>query len=248
MKQVFGRPRVLNDVVMHYCPGCHHGVIHRLIGEVVDELGIAERTIGIAPVGCSVLAYNYFNLDFVQAAHGRAPAVATGIKRALPDRVVFTYQGDGDLAAIGTAEVVHAAMRSERITVVFVNNAVFGMTSGQMAPTTLVGQKTTTTPWGRDARVHGHPLRVAEMLAALYGPAYIARVSVHTPAQVMKAKKCLEKAFRTQLEDRGFSMVEFVSNCPTNWGLSPLDSVRWLEENMLKYYPLGEFKLPEEVA
>ena len=248
MKKVFARTPVLTDANMHYCPGCTHGVAHRLVAEAIDELGVQGRTVGIAPVGCAVMAYNYLDIDWMQAAHGRAPAVATGIKRVRPESVVFTYQGDGDLAAIGTAEIVHAAMRNERITVIFINNATFGMTGGQMAPTTLIGQKTTTTPRGRDVKTWGYPLRVAELLAAINGDLYIARVSLHDPANVMKAKRAILKAFKTQVEDRGFSMVEVLSGCSTNLGISALEALRWVEENMIPYYPLGEFRTPGGVA
>lgn len=247
MKKVFTRPQSLKDVPMHYCPGCTHGIIHRLVAETIDELGILDRAIGVAPVGCSVFAYEYFECDMYQAAHGRAPAVATGIKRVVPDGVVFTYQGDGDLAAIGTAEIVHAAARGEKITVIFVNNAIYAMTGGQMAPTTLLGQKTTTTPFGRDKEVNGHPVRVAEMLSTLDGSAYISRVSVHDPKHVLKAKKSVKRAFEVQMAGSGFTMVEFLSACPTNWGLSPQEALKWLETNMIPYYPLGEFKVPAEV-
>ena len=245
MRAVFTRPRSLCDVVMHYCPGCTHGIAHRLVAEAIDELGIAGRTVGVASVGCSVLAYKYFEVDFQQVAHGRAPAAATGIKRALPDRVVFTYQGDGDLASIGTAEIVHAAARGERITVIFINNAVYGMTGGQMAPTTLAGQRTTTTPTGRDPAGAGYPLKVSELLAHLEAPGYVARASLHDAAHVGRAKRAILKAFKVQMEDKGFSMVELLSNCPTNWGLSPVESLRWMKEKMVPYYPLGEFKTPE---
>ncbi|MDI7248467.1 MAG: thiamine pyrophosphate-dependent enzyme [Bacillota bacterium] len=244
MQRIFGRPAALTEVPFHYCPGCPHGIVHRLVAECLDELGVRERAVGIAPVGCAVFAYNYFNCDMIQAAHGRAPAVATGVKRVQPDAVVFTYQGDGDLAAIGTAEIVHAATRGERITVVFINNAIYGMTGGQMAPTTLVGQETTTTPLGRDASYHGHPVRVSEMLALLDGAAYVARVSVHAPGHVNRAKRALRRAFEVQLENRGFSLVEVVSACPTNWGMTPVEALRWVEQNMLPYYRLGEFKVP----
>ena len=247
MKKIFGRPQALTDKPFHYCPGCTHGIIHRLIAEVIDELGIRDQSIGVAPVGCSVFAYDYFNLDMYEASHGRAPAVATGIKRVLKDRVVFTYQGDGDLAAIGTAEIVHAAARSENFTTVFVNNAVYGMTGGQMAPTTLLGQRTTTTPQGRSKELNGHPIKICEMLAALDGAAYIARVSVHNPVHVNKAKKAIKQAFEIQLSGKGFSLVEVLSACPTNWGLSPNEALKWLEENMIPYYPLGIFKAPAEV-
>jgi len=240
-RQVFGHPAALWQQRMHYCPGCMHGIIHRLIAETIDELGIVERTIGIAPVGCAVFAYDYFMCDMVEAAHGRAPCVATGIKRVLPDSVVFTYQGDGDLAAIGCGEVVHAAARGERVTVFFVNNAIYGMTGGQMAPTTLLGQVTTTTPHGRDARRAGYPIRVCELLSTLTGPAYLERVTVISPAHVVRAKKAIRRAFDTQLNDEGFSLVEILSTCPTRWGLTPTAAIDWLKENMLAYYPLGEY-------
>lgn len=245
MRPVYTRPKSLKKVVTHYCPGCTHGIAHRLVAEVIDELGIQGRTIGVASVGCSVFAYNYIDVDFQQAAHGRAPAVATGIKRVLPDRIVFTYQGDGDLASIGAAEIVHAAARGENITVIFINNAIYGMTGGQMAPTTLVGQKTTTSPLGRDARAQGYPLRVSEMLATIEGAGYIARFSLHNPANVQKAKQGIKKAFRNQMEGKGFSMVELLSTCSTNWGMTPKDALKWLEEKMIPVYPLGEFKSKE---
>ncbi len=245
MITVYERPQSLTGNTMHYCPGCTHGIIHRLAAEVIDELGLREEMIGVCPVGCSVLAYNYFNLDMQQAAHGRAPAVATGIKRVHPGKVVFTYQGDGDLASIGTAEIVHAAARGEKISVIFVNNAIYGMTGGQMAPTTLIGQETTTSPSGRDPAVQGYPIRIAEMLATLEGAAYVSRVSVHNNVNVIKAKAAIKKAFRTQLEGKGFSLVEILSTCPTNWGLTPLEAANWLENNMIPYYPLGEFKAKE---
>lgn len=247
MKTVFTRPRALADVNTHYCPGCTHGVIHRLVAEAIDELEIAERTIGVAPVGCSVLAYNYFNVDFQEAAHGRAPAVATGIKRALPDRVVFTYQGDGDLASIGTAEIIHAANRGEAITVIYVNNAIYGMTGGQMAPTTLAGQKTTTSPYGRDVKLAGYPIRMAELLATLVAPRYIARVAVNSPQHIQQAKRAIKRAFEVQVNNNAFALVEVLSSCPTNWGLPPKKALEWLEQNMIPYYPLGEFKVAEEV-
>lgn len=221
MAVVFERPKALLDVPTHYCPGCTHGIIHRLIAEVIDELGILDKTIGIAPVGCSVLAYDYFACDMFEAAHGRAPAVATGIKRTNPDKVVFTYQGDGDLAAIGTAEIVHAATRGENITTIFVNNCIYGMTGGQMAPTTLLGQVTETTPYGRDHKLAGYPIRVSEMLSTLTGACYVERVSVDSVPNVIKAKKAIKKAFENQLEGKGFSLIEVLSICPTNWGLSP---------------------------
>ncbi len=242
---VFGRPRSLTRVPMHYCPGCTHGVIHRLIAEVLDELGLQGRAVGVAPVGCAVFAYNYFNIDMYEASHGRAPAVATGAKRTHPELIVFTYQGDGDLASIGTAEIVHCANRGEKVTVVFVNNAVYGMTGGQMAPTTLAGQVTTTSPLGRDVEQAGYPVRMVEMLAALRTPAFLARVSVHSPARIIQAKAILRRAFEYQVKGTCFSMVEFLSTCPTNWGLTPPEACRWLETHMLPYYPLGIFKTPE---
>jgi 2-oxoglutarate ferredoxin oxidoreductase subunit beta len=245
MGKTFKKPESLTDVPTHYCPGCTHGVIHRLVAEVIDELGIRGRTVGIAPVGCAVLAYNYFNFDFQEAAHGRAPAMATGIKRVRPDLIVFTYQGDGDLASIGMAEIVHAANRGEKFTTVFVNNAVYGMTGGQMAPTTMPNQRTTTSPFGRKVEETGMPIRMAELLASLQTPAYIARQTVLKPKYIVKAKKCLKKAFQYQLEGRCFSFVEMVSTCPTNWGLTPSEAVKWSEETLLPYYQLGEFKTPE---
>lgn len=247
MITVFERPKALTQAKTHYCPGCTHGIIHRLVAEVIDELGVREETIGVAPVGCSVLAYNYFHLDMVEAAHGRAPAVATGIKRVHPDKVVFTYQGDGDLAAIGTAEILHAAARGEKFTTIFVNNAIYGMTGGQMAPTTLVGQEAMTAPQGRDPQSQGYPIRMSEILATLDGAAFIARVSVHNPQEVMKAKKAIRKAFDDQLNKKGFTLVEVLSTCPTNWGLTPLESLKWLEKNMIPYYPLGTKKELGEV-
>ncbi|MCF8009710.1 MAG: 2-oxoglutarate oxidoreductase [Clostridiales bacterium] len=247
MKKVFTRPESFNDIPMHYCPGCTHGIIHRLVAETIDELNMVDRAIGVAPVGCSVFIYNYIDCDMYQASHGRAPAVATGVKRVVPDGVVFTYQGDGDMAAIGTAEIVHAAARGENITVIFVNNAVYAMTGGQMAPTTLMGQKTTTTPHGRESDANGYPVKMAEMLSTLDGSSYISRVSVHDPKNINKAKKSIKKAFEVQMENKGFTMVEVLSICPTNWGLSPKESVKWLDENMIPYYPLGEYKVPAEV-
>ena len=244
MQMIFARPESLLPTVTHYCPGCTHGVIHRMVAEVLDELGIRERTVGIAPVGCSVLAYNYFNCDFQEAAHGRAPALATGIKRGRPDLCVFTYQGDGDLASIGTAEIIWAANRGEKFTTIFVNNAVYGMTGGQMAPTTMPGQKTTTCPAGRDPQDVGMPLRVAEMLATIVTPGFIARGSVHCPREIVRTKKLLRRAFGYQVEGRCFSLVEILSTCPTNWGLTPKEALVWLEENMLPYYPLGIKKSP----
>jgi len=245
---VLSRPRSQSETITHYCPGCSHGVVHRLVAEAVDGLGLRERAVLVAPVGCAVFAYNYFDFDGCEAAHGRAPAVATGIKRCRPDLFVFTYQGDGDLAAIGTAEIVHAAARGERISVVFVNNAVYGMTGGQMAPTTLAGQRTTSSPTGRDIARAGSPIRVCEMLATLDGPAYIARVSVHNPGAIRKAGAAIRRAFACQVADLGFSLVEVLGTCPTNWGLGPSEALRWLEENMTPHYPLGEFKVIEGVA
>lgn len=246
-KVIFKRPESLTDKAFHYCPGCTHGIIHRLVAEVIDDMGLRDNTIGVCPVGCSVFAYDYFNMDMFQASHGRAPAVATGIKRSLPDRLVFTYQGDGDLASIGTAEIVHAAARSENISTIFVNNAVYGMTGGQMAPTTLPGQKTTTTPKGRQKESAGLPVRVCELLSTLDGATYIARVSVHDPKHIVQAKKAIRKAFEIQQAGQGFALVEVLSTCPTNWGLSPKESLKWLVDNMIPYYPLGVFKEPAEV-
>ncbi len=242
MTTVFEKPKALTDAELHYCPGCTHGVIHRLVAEAIDDLGIEGKTVGVASVGCSVFAYNYFNTDFVQAAHGRAPAVATGVKRANPDNIVFTYQGDGDLAAIGTAETVHSAARGENITVIFVNNAIYGMTGGQMAPTTLPGQVTQTSPYGRDVDAVGYPVRICEMLSQLDGPAYIERVAVNDVKSVRKAKKAIKKAFQYQVEGKGFSLIEILSTCPTNWGMEPLEACRWVEEKMKPYYPLGVYK------
>ncbi|MDD5116778.1 MAG: thiamine pyrophosphate-dependent enzyme [Candidatus Omnitrophica bacterium] len=243
MKKVFGRPEALYDTPTHYCPGCGHGIAHRLVAEAVDELGIRERTIGIAPVGCAVVAYDYWNFDCSEAAHGRALAVATAIKRARPRNIVFTYQGDGDLAAIGTNETIHAANRGENLTVVFINNAVYGMTGGQMAPTTLLGQKTSTTVDGRKREWHGSPLKVSEMLALLPGVRYIERVSLHSPQEVLKAKRAIRQAFKNQVEnDSGFSMVEVLSPCPTYWGLSPKGAMDWVKDVMQKEFPLGRIK------
>jgi 2-oxoglutarate ferredoxin oxidoreductase subunit beta len=242
MAVVFQKPHALLDAPFHYCPGCTHGIIHRLVAETLDELGIEGKAIGVAPVGCAVMAYDYFACDMVEAAHGRAPAVATGLKRARPDSVVFTYQGDGDLAAIGTAETVHSATRGENITVIFVNNAIYGMTGGQMAPTTLPGQVTQTTPYGRDVKYAGYPVRICEMISTLDGVAYAERVSVDCVKNVRTAKKAIRKAFQNQLDGLGFSIVEVVSSCPTNWGLSPSDALQWLRDNMIPYYPLGVYK------
>ena len=243
VETVYKRPKTFTDATTHYCPGCTHGVAHRLIAEVLEEMNLQEKTIGVASVGCSVFAYNYFDCDFVEAPHGRAPAMATGVKRVLPDRVVFTYQGDGDLASIGMGEIVHAAARGENITVIFINNANFGMTGGQMSPTTLPGQKTTSSPGGRDVEQSGFPIRTAEMLATLDGTGYIVRRSLHDPKNIRKAKKAVRMAFEAQIRGIGFSMVELLSTCPTNWGLNPIESLRWVEEHMLPAYPLEDFKI-----
>ena len=242
METVFERPKALVDIPTHYCPGCTHGIVHRLVAEVIDELGVQGETIGVAPVGCAVFAYNYFNVDMQQAAHGRAPAVATGIKRVHPENIVFTYQGDGDLAAIGTAETVHAATRGENITIIFINNAIYGMTGGQMAPTSLVGQITQTTPYGRKVENQGYPIGMSEMLSTLEGAAYIKRCSVDSVKNIIDAKKAIQTAFQCQIDKRGFSMVEILSTCPTNWGLSPAEAIEWLRENMIPRYPLGVYK------
>lgn len=239
---VFERPKSLVDCETHYCPGCTHGIIHRLVANAIDKLGIEGNTVGVAPVGCAVMAYNYFRCDMVEAAHGRAPAVATGLKRSCPDNIIFTYQGDGDLASIGMAETVHAATRNENITVIFVNNAIYGMTGGQMAPTSLPGQITQTSPYGRDVSVAGYPIRVCEMLATLDGPEYIERVAVNSVANVKKAEKAILKAFKNQVDKKGFSLIEVVSSCPTNWGLTPTEALKWVDEKMIPYYPLGVYK------
>ena len=247
---VFQKPKSLTDKQLHYCPGCPHGIIHRLVAEAIDALGIEGRTIGVAPVGCSVMAYDYFSCDMVEAAHGRAPAVATGLKRSLPENVIFTYQGDGDLASIGMAETVHAATRNENITIIFVNNAIYGMTGGQMAPTSLPGQVTQTSPYGRDLKTQGYPIRVCEMLSALDAPYYIERVAVNNVKNVLKAKKAIQKAFQNQIDGKGFSLIEVVSACPTNWGMTPQKALKWVEDNMIPYYPLGVYRDrdAEEVA
>lgn len=242
MATVFKRPHALIDVPLHYCPGCTHGIVHRLIAEVIDELEIEGRTVGVSPVGCTYNNYEYFNCDMQQAAHGRAPAVATGIKRVLPENVVFTYQGDGDLAAIGTAEIVHAAARGEKISTIFVNNAVYGMTSGQMAPTSLIGQVTTTSPYGRKPEIHGFPIKVCEMLSTLEGAVYVERVSLHDIKNIMNAKKAIKKAFQVQMAGMGFSIVEILSTCPTNWGLNPVEALKWVQEKMVPVFPLGNFR------
>ncbi len=248
METVFDRPHALSDVVTNFCPGCTHGIITRLVAEVLDELGMEGKAVGVAPVGCSVMAYNFYECDMQEAAHGRAPAVATGIKRVHPENLVFTYQGDGDLAAIGTAETVHAAARSENITIIFVNNAIYGMTGGQMAPTSLVGQVTQTTPYGRKIEDQGYPIRMAEMLSTLEGSAYIERVAVDSVPNIRKAKAAIKKAFQCQLDKKGFSLVEVLSTCPTNWGKSPEEALDWLRENMMPQYPLGVYcdKLSKE--
>jgi len=245
---IYERPESLNPTHTHYCPGCTHGVAHRLIAEVLDEMGVREDTIGVAPVGCSVFAYNYFNCDFAEAAHGRAPAMATGLKRVSPGKIVFTYQGDGDLAAIGTAEIVHAAARGENITTIFINNAIYGMTSGQMAPTTLPGQRTTSTPNGRDVEVHGFPIRVCEVISQLDGAAFVVRRSLHDVPNIRKAKKALRQAFEVQRMGLGFSMVELLSSCPTNWGIPADKALEWIKEHMIPAFPLGDYKVHPAVA
>ncbi len=247
MEKVFAKPESLNDEIMHYCPGCSHGVAHRLVAEALDHYGITGRTVGIAPVGCAVLMYDYFECDILEAPHGRPPAVATGVKRSRPDMVVFSYQGDGDLASIGLAEIVHAANRGENITVIFVNNTVYGMTGGQMAPTTLLGQQTTTSPYGRNLNSDGYPIKMAEMLATLEGTSYVTRVALDKPANILRARKAVFKAFDMQLKNMGFSFVEMLSTCPTNWGVSPQDAIKQLQDEMIPYFPLGVFK-EKEVA
>ncbi len=239
---VFEKPKALTDAPFHYCPGCTHGIIHRLVAEAIDELGIEGKTVGVAPVGCAVMAYNYFACDMVEAAHGRAPAIATGLKRCMPENIIFTYQGDGDLASIGMAETVHSASRNENITIIFVNNAIYGMTGGQMAPTSLPGQVTQTSPYGRDVKTAGYPVKVSEMLSTLDGPEYIERVAVNSVKNGKAAKKAIKKAFQNQIGGKGFSLIEVVSTCPTNWGMTPSNALKWLEENMLPYYPLGVYK------
>jgi 2-oxoglutarate ferredoxin oxidoreductase subunit beta len=242
VKRIFGRPEALKPAPHLYCPGCGHGIIHRLVAESIDELGIRERTIAIAPVGCAVFAYDYFNFDVTEAPHGRPPAVATGIKRVLPDRIVFTYQGDGDLAAIGTAETIHAANRGENITVIFVNNANYGMTGGQMAPTTLIGQKTATTPFGRDPKREGYPIHVCELLSSLEGVQYLERVAVNSPKNIIRAKKAIKKAFQNQVEGKGYSLIEVLSQCPVDWGMTPHDAIAWVDDPLMKTFPLGVYK------
>ncbi|MCG8484472.1 MAG: thiamine pyrophosphate-dependent enzyme [Clostridia bacterium] len=247
MTVVFERTKGLTNAEQHYCPGCTHGIIHRLIAETLEELNLLGDVIGVSPIGCSILAHRYLDFDMCEAAHGRAPAVATGLKRVNPDSTVFTYQGDGDLASIGTAEIVHAAHRGEKFTTIFVNNAIYGMTGGQMAPTTLVGQKATTAPYGRDPNHCGLPLKVCELLSTIDGTVYAERVSVDSPANIRKAKKAIKKAFEIQQLGLGFALVEVLSTCPTNWGMTPKDSLLWLRENMIPYYPLGNYKTPKEV-
>ena len=246
-KLIYTKSKALTDVPTHYCPGCTHGVIHKLVAECLEELGITGNTIGVAPVGCAVLAYKYFNCDMYEAAHGRAPAVATGIKRSTPEKFVFTYQGDGDLASIGSGEIVQAAHRGEKISTIFVNNAIYGMTGGQMAPTTLIGQKTTTSPLGRQVDWSGRPIRIAEMLATIDGAKFVERVAVNTPANIRKAKKAIKRCFEIQLEGKGFGIVEVLSACPTNWGYPPAEALKWLEENMIPYYPLGNLRSGEDL-
>jgi 2-oxoglutarate ferredoxin oxidoreductase subunit beta len=245
MGKTFSKPEAMSSNMTHYCPGCTHGIVHRLVAEAIDELGIRGRTVGIAPVGCAVLCYNYFNFDFQEAAHGRAPAMATGIKRVRPDLIVFTYQGDGDLASIGMGEIIHAANRGEKFTTIFINNAIYGMTGGQMAPTTMPGQRATTAPTGRNTDLTGMPIRMANLLKELVTPGYITRQAVLNPKQINKAKKAIKKAFEYQVAGKCFSFVEVISTCPTNWGLTPLDALKWAEDTLLPYYELGDYKIPE---
>ena len=239
---VYAKPKLITDNVMHYCPGCSHGTVHKLIAEVVEEMGLAEKTVGVSPVGCSVFAYNYIDIDWIEAAHGRALAVATAVKRLWPQNLVFTYQGDGDLSAIGTAESIHAAARGENVVAIYINNAIYGMTGGQMAPTTLVGMKTATTPYGRDPRLNGYPYKIAEMMAHLDGATFITRQSVHTPASVRKAKKAIKKAFSNSMEEKGLSFVEIVATCSSGWKMSPAEANNWMSEHMFEAYPLGDLK------
>ena len=245
---VYKKPTLMNDTPMHYCPGCSHGVVHKLVAEVIEEMGMEDKTVGVCPVGCAVFAYRYLDIDWQEAAHGRAPAVATGIKRSLPDNIVFTYQGDGDLASIGMAETVHAATRNENITIIFVNNAIYGMTGGQMAPTSLPGQVTQTSPYGRDVKTAGYPIKVAELLSSLDAPYYIERVAVNNVKNVKHAGKAIEKAFRNQMEGKGFSLIEVISACPTNWGLTPQKALQWVDEKMIPYYPLGVYRDKDKEA
>jgi len=242
MNKILSKPEALKDAAMSYCPGCGHGIAHRLVAECIDELGIREKTIAVAPVGCAVFAYDYFNFDVTEAPHGRPPAVATGIKRTNPDKFVFTYQGDGDIAAIGMSETIHAANRGENITIIFINNANYGMTGGQMAPTTLIGQVTETTPLGRDPKREGYPIHLCELLATLKGTTYLERVSVHDPKNIINAKRAIKKAFQTQIDGKGFSLIEIISNCPVDWGMTTLDSIKWVEEKFIKEFPLGVVK------
>lgn len=244
--KVYSKTDVLTDTVMHYCPGCGHGTAHRIVAEVIEEMGAQNNTVGIAPVGCSVLAYNYFNLDVQQAAHGRAPALATAVKRLMPDRFVFTYQGDGDLAAIGTGETIHACNRGENITIIFINNGIYGMTGGQMAPTTLPNMKSSTSPFGRDVELMGNPLKITELIAQLPGTAYVTRQAVHTPGHVRRTKRAIRKAFELQSKNAGTTFVEIVSNCNSGWKMTPVEANKWMEENMFPYYPLGDLKVPAE--
>lgn len=243
---VYQKPSTLFDVHFHYCPGCGHSTVHKILAELIEEMGLVEKTVGVAPVGCSVFAYHYLNVDMQEAAHGRACAVATGIRRMLPDHFVFTYQGDGDLAAIGTAETMHAANRGENFLVIFINNGIYGMTSGQMAPTTLYGMVSTTSPYGRDASVHGHPFKISDVISHLPGSAYVTRQAVYTPNLVRKAKKAIKKAIEYQQQRKGFCLVEIVSNCPSNWKMTPLESNKFVEEQMIPFYPLGDLKIPED--
>lgn len=241
MQQLTKKPESLIDIKMHYCPACGHGIVHRLVAECMDELGIREKTIGIAPVGCSIFSDHYFNCDMIQGAHGRGPAIATGIKRSKPECIVFSYQGDGDLASIGMAETIHSAARSENITLIFINNAIYGMTGGQMAPTTLIGQRSTTSPKGRDIKMNGYPMKICELLAPLEGATYLERTAVNTAANVIKTKRAIKKAFQTQIDGKGFSMVEILSMCPTGWGVTPTEAVKFITEKMINVYPLGVY-------
>lgn len=246
MGKTFSKPVSLTDNMTHYCPGCTHGIIHRLVAEAIDDLGIQKRTVGIAPVGCAVMAYNYFDCDFQEAAHGRAPAMATGIKRVRPDLIVFTYQGDGDLASIGMGEIIHAANRGEKFTTIFINNAIYGMTGGQMAPTTMPGQRATTAPAGRDTELTGMPIRMANLLSELVTPAYVTRQAVFSPKQINKAKKAIKKAFEYQVEGKCFSFVEVLSTCPTNWGMTPVEALKWAQDTLVPYYEPKDYKVPDQ--
>jgi 2-oxoglutarate/2-oxoacid ferredoxin oxidoreductase subunit beta len=248
LELIYQKPETLTDTPLHYCPGCGHGVVHRVLMEVIDEMGIQEQTIGVAPVGCSVFAYHYMNIDMQEAAHGRASAVATGVKRVLPDKFVFSYQGDGDLAAIGTAETIHTVNRGENILMIFINNGIYGMTGGQMAPTSLIGQKTSTSPYGRDEKLIGYPLKIADMLVILPGAYYVTRQSVSSAGAVRKLKKAIKKSFEYQKLNKGTSFIEVVSNCPSGWGMTPVEANKWMEENMFPYYPLGDLKVPKAEA